>query len=302
MLDPLLQAMTEVPGAIGELALAYPGIHEPEDSQWLDDWFLSRTRSLFARSGPPEEPNLAPIDTGSNLPTESLAVPAKLVSVQPHHFRGFRESQQPISIDAQLVVIDGPNTSGKTSLGEAIEWLLTGVLSRREGMDHGSPRELQNCVANQFRPQSESTWVSVTFNVETESANVPIVLRRELLQDYGPKRNSKCISRLYLDGRLLSKDDELTQLDRLFGSVPPLLMQHTLRLFVESTPDKRRQYFESLLKLDQLTDLIARAVISNARIPQFPSPTGGSPLEELQSLGRLVDTQEIRRVLRRNPS
>ena len=291
-----------MPGAIGEFARAYPGIHDSDNNQWLDEWFLSRTQSHFTRSTPTESSVLPPSDTVSEIPDVSLATPARIVAVQPHYFRGFREAQSPISLDAQLVVIDGPNSSGKTSLGEAIEWLLTGALSRRAGMDHGSPRELENCVANQFRPQGETTWVSGTFDMDANSSADSIVLRRELIQDYGHTRNSECISTLFLDDRALSREDELAELDGLFGSVPPLLMQHTLRLFVESTPDKRRQYFERLLRLDHLTDLIARSVIGDARLPQFPSPTGGEPLDQLQSLGRVSDTPEFRRTLRRSSS
>ena len=302
LFDPLLQAITQMPGVIGEFARAYPGIQDSENLIWLDEWFLSRTQSHFTGSSPTQDPLLPPSDRGSELPEASLATPARLVAVQAHYFRGFRESQPPILLDAQLVVIDGPNSSGKTSLGEAIEWLLTGALSRREGMDHGSPRELENCVANQFRPQHETTWVSATFHIEATSSAVSIVLKRELLKDYGPTRTSACTSRLLLDDRELSREDELAELDSLFGSVAPLLMQHTLRLFVESTPDKRRQYFERLLRLDHLTDLIARAVISDARLPHFPSPAGGKQLDQLQSLGQLADTQELRRALRRNPN
>ena len=35
-------------------------------------------------------------------------------------------------MDGDLVVIDGRNSSGKTSLAESLEWLFTGSLSRRE--------------------------------------------------------------------------------------------------------------------------------------------------------------------------
>ncbi|MBL0347275.1 MAG: AAA family ATPase [Anaerolineales bacterium] len=37
----------------------------------------------------------------------------------------------PINLTGKLIVIDGRNSSGKTSLAEAFEWLLSGQLIRR---------------------------------------------------------------------------------------------------------------------------------------------------------------------------
>lgn len=46
-------------------------------------------------------------------------------------------------------------------------------------------------------------------------------------------------------------------------------MQHTLRDFVQSNPAARRQYFEQLLKLDDLTTMIEKAVIGDTRLREF---------------------------------
>ena len=61
-------------------------------------------------------------------------------------------------------------------------------------------------------------------------------------------------------------------------------MQHTLRSFVQSPPSRRRQYFERILALDELTDLIGRAVIGNAKLPGFKSPQGSYGLLQWESL------------------
>ena len=282
------------------MARQYPGITSASDSNWLDDWFLSRTRAHFGDSISDSEPIVQPVDLGFQTPSPDSALSARLATIHPHYFRGFRKLHGAIDVSAQLVVIDGRNSSGKTSLGEAIEWLLTGVLSRREDQDHGSSRELENCIVNQFRPSDEQTWVAGTFNGATDHDSGSLTLRRELISDYGPTNTSTCTSRLFINGRKLSDSEESVELERIFGSVAPLLMQHTLRHFVESTPEKRRIYFERLLKLDQLTDLITRAVVGNARLSDFPSPSGGGSLERWRRFGELAESSAVRNTLRRS--
>ena len=278
----------------------YPGLQEAAESDWLDNWFVSRTHARFIDSLTDQD-QVLPQTAFEFISTSALtAPPAKLISLHAHYFRGFRKLNNSIRLDAELVVIDGRNSSGKTSLGEAIEWLLTGGLSRRESRDHGSSRELQNCIANQFRPPGDKTWVEATFQITTDSTSATLTLRRELVHDYGPTNTSECESKLFIDDAELSLEEESDQLERLFGSVPPLLMQHTLRYFVESTPDKRRQYFERLLRINQLTDLISRAVVGDTRLRQIRRPRGGAALEAWQALANVVDRRPINRTMRRN--
>jgi hypothetical protein len=69
-------------------------------------------------------------------------------------------------------------------------------------------------------------------------------------------------------------------------------MQHTLRDFVQSSPRNRRKYFERLLKLEELTDLIGKAVVGPAHVKEFPSPTGSRALQDLNILeGTMEDDQ-----------
>jgi energy-coupling factor transporter ATP-binding protein EcfA2/uncharacterized protein (UPF0212 family) len=271
------------------LVRGYPGAQELEDVTWLETWFGNRANKHFTGTlATDDEIQLLPAPPA---PTEALplAQPVRLVSIEPHFFRGFRNVTQPIRLDGDLVVIDGRNTSGKTSLAEALEWLFTGYLSRRESMELGSPHELENCITNQFCPDAEDTWVSGTF-VSNAGGTEAFTLRRVLKDDYGTTLASKCTSTLFIDDRELGPEEESQTLDRLFASVPPLLMQHTLRLFVESPPKRRREYFERLLHLDGLTNLISKAVIGDARLTEFPGPAG---VEGLKTWGRLGTSVKI---------
>ena len=133
------------------------------------------------------------------------------------------------------------------------------------------------------------------------------MLRRLLTKDYGTTSTSSCESKLHLDGSELSKEDEAAVIEELFSFVPPLLMQHTLRSFVQSPPSHRSRYFERILSLDELTDLIGRAVIGNAKLPGFKSPQGSYGLLQWETLiGQLkipeakAIAQQVRSVAQKN--
>ena len=293
--DEALSLLSKVPRAVGNLVRIYPGIQATDDVDWLETWFRERVNRHFTGTLSSSDEIQLPASPPTPAQGELLAQPIRLVSIQPHYFRGFRETPQPIRLNGDLVVIDGRNTSGKTSLAEALEWLFTRCLSRRESMDLGSPHELENCVSNQFRPDDDETWVSGTFVSLATGETETFTLRRVLKEDYGTTIASRCTSALFLNDKELTAQEEGEVLDRLFASVPPLLMQHTLRLFVESTPKNRRQYFERLLHLDELTSLISKAVIGDARLEEFPSPTDSVALKTWDTLGTIVQADSSQR-------
>lgn len=293
--DQALSLLVKTSGAIGEFVLCYPGTQIADETEWLESWFRDRTNRYFTETLSSSDEIQLPTPPPAPAQEELLAQPIRLVSIHPHYFRGFREVPQPIRFDGDLVVIDGRNTSGKTSLAEGLEWLFTGSLSRRESMELGSPHELENCVSNQFCPDDDETWVTGTFISLAPGETEPFTLRRVLKEDYGTTIGSRCASILFLNEQELTSQEEVEVLDRLFASEPPLLMQHTLRLFVESDPKKRRQYFERLLHLDELTNLISKAVIGDARLREFPSPTGSVALKTWDTLGLIAESDPSQR-------
>jgi len=298
--DQALSVLSGTSGLIGELVRTYPGkINLEASPHWLEDWFQQRTQTYYS-SAPTSK-----IDTEGleerlanifNQPTILLSTPIKILSILPHFFRGFRDPAEPINLSGDLLVIDGRNSSGKTSLAEAFEWLLTGQLLRRSMQQYGDARELECCIANQFKPDGEETWVEAVFAPQD---NTRFRLRRILRRDYGATQTSRPDSILILDGKELSTQEEAAFLDTLFAGIPPILMQHSLRLFVHSSPSDRRNYFERLLRLDELTYLIERAVVGNARFVEFPSPTGSVALKRWESLKGSIRSKDSGSVLRK---
>ena len=279
-----LGILLDAKGAVGRLVRAYT-TREDSAHEWLESWFRRRTQLHFA-SGIPDDEQVVPIALEpTQVPQLRQRPGLSLASIKPHYFRGFKALTDPIALTGALIVIEGKNSSGKTSLAEALEFLFRGSLSRREEHGEGNSEELENCIENQLRPSDESTFVEATF---VKNSGTPdeksMVLRRLLTKDYGTTSTSMCESELHLDGTGLSIEDETAVLEELFSCVPPLLMQHTLRSFVQSPPSRRRQYFERILSLNELTDLISRAVIGDAKLPELKSPEGGYGLSQWETL------------------
>lgn len=271
-------------GAIGGLARAYT-TRGDSGEQWLDSWFTRRTQVHFTSSIPEDEEVVSITPEPTHLPHLTQRPGLRLISIRPHYFRGFKAPNEPISLTGFLIVIEGKNSSGKTSLAEALEFLFRGSLSRREEHGEGNPEELENCIANILRPKRESTFVEATFLKHSGTPDEQhLVLRRLLTMDYGTASTSFCESTLHLDESELSKEDEAAVLEEFVSSVPPLLMQHTLRSFVQSPPSHRRQFFERILSLNELTDLIGRAVIGNAKLPGFKSAQESYGLSQWDTL------------------
>ena len=287
-LDMLLDAN----GAVGELVRSYTAKGDSED-KWLDSWFLRRTQRHFTSSISVVEQVvpivLAPIHVRQSRQRRGL----RLVSIRPHYFRGFKILPQPINLTGSLIVIEGKNSTGKTGLTEALEFLFRGSLSRREELGERNPGELGNCIENQLRPKGEDTFVEATFSKHSGTPDEKLlVLRRLLTKDYGTTSTSNCESELHVDGTELSKKDEAVVLEELFSLVPPILMQHTLRSFVQSPPSQRRQYFERILSLNELTALIGSAVIGDSKLPGFKSPQGSYGLSQWESMIGLLRNPE----------
>lgn len=269
--DLVLKALCDLPDPLGSLVRAFPGRAAAAiDGHWIDDWFIEQARA-FAAGKPPKPIKLTAHEPGAGelsvLAKPPVRTRVRIISILPRHFRGFRTLKEHVNLEADLVIVEGPNSSGKTSLAEALEWVFTGGLSRRAS---GHPRELANCIANEFRPDEEPTWVECLLTVDGK----PVAIKRVLLQDYSEKATGGPQSEFYRDGQLLSPKEEEELLVSLFAGVAPILMQHTLRQFVHDTPDGRRQYFERLLQIDELTALIEKGVVGDVRLAEFLPPAG----------------------------
>ena len=151
-------------------------------------------------------------------------------------FRGFNERCDPVHFHERLTLISGSNSYGKTSISEALEWLLYGVTSKIEGADAAT--EYKGSYRNCHFPESETPFVEATFVGSDQSE---IVYRGELTSDDSIHR--------YLDG---------TEVDRwpweqdASAAPRPFVLQHALKSLLLTTPAARYKGFARLIGAEEL--------------------------------------------------
>ena len=126
-------------------------------------------------------------------------------------------------MDAPLVVIHAGNSQGKTSLAEALEFLLSGCSSRRELLG-GAKAEYNDSLRNAHLPPGDDD-VYVAAGIRAVDGTVNEV-RRELITDFAA--GTECHSRLLVDG---GEAADLSALGLAPADPPvraPVLLQHIL--------------------------------------------------------------------------
>lgn len=288
--DLVLRVLQTVEEPVGSFVRAFPGrVALSDERDWLENWFIDLAERFRKGEGPDLKEIVASgVEDGelSLLAKEPVKSTVRLVWLRPHWFRGFRQVSEPIRFESDLIIVEGRNSSGKTSISEALEWVFTGQLSRRTSGKQGHPTELADCIVNEFRPDGEETRVELAVAVDGD----PIVLERVLTKDYSTVASDIPQSDLLIDGERASRGDEQRFFDRLFAGVHPILMQHNLRQFVHDEPSSRRQYFERLLQIEELTALVEKAVIGRKRAKEIPNPSGGTGLAALRGLASELES------------
>lgn len=177
----------------------------------------------------------------------------KIKSISIQGFRGFNEKRT-IDLNDRLTLIYAPNSYGKTSISEALEWLLYSITSKLEKAD--SIEEYKGSYRNKHLPESLQPFVKVTFIVgstETEYYG-------ELLEDDRIKK--------FLNG---NEVDAWPLFEKSFNIPKPFILQHALKYLLLVKPLDRFQGFAKLLGLEELDkiqqDVVALCTKPQARIP-----------------------------------
>lgn len=212
----------------------------------------------------------------------------RLKSLRVHGFRSFGQEPQALLIDSDIAVVWGPNSQGKTSLAEAIEFLLTGKIVRRE-MLASAQDEFADSLRNAHLP--DATPVVISADV-LDGAGQPRSITRTLTQDY--QRRQDCSSQLHIDG-VPAVQADLDALGLGLSQPPlsaPILTQHTLAYLFSARPQDRANYFKSVLEVTDLEDF--RTAVSGL------SATIGAPnatLDLFNTCSNTPDFQSLRAML-----
>lgn len=165
----------------------------------------------------------------------------KIARLTAHFFRGFQDHCR-YDFDGQLVLVRGENGSGKTSLAEAIEWLLYGQVSRHEvsGIDLV---ERRGALINVKCQDDVTPYVSAIIQLDHETGE----LRREFDTD------DDSASQLYF------KDEPIDSLEELGFERPeayhPIILQDNLQQIIDASGVDRRRAISRILGLQPLNDL-----------------------------------------------
>ncbi|WP_332642192.1 AAA family ATPase [Aeromicrobium sp.] len=182
----------------------------------------------------------------SEQPADRQDLRRRLVSVTIAGFRGFNDPVT-LDFDASAVLLHGPNGSGKTSVFDAVQWLLTADLPR---LGQYRLRRTDQYLANAFSGGHEAR-VEATFDL----GGAPIrVIRRgdnrgsvlEVEDQYG--RYSRASAEVRVQELLAPGALPLAEVLHTSG----LLQQDELRQILQTRPDARYRQLMRLLGLESL--------------------------------------------------
>jgi energy-coupling factor transporter ATP-binding protein EcfA2 len=198
----------------------------------------------------------------------------KLRRVTVAGFRGFNEPRT-MDFDETLTLISAPNSHGKTSITEALEFLFYGQTSKVEDAD--SKDEYKGSYRNRHFPTTDVAYVEA--ECVDPSGNTS-TFRTELRDDE--------IAR-FVDGSPVHNWPFATQLET---SARPFVVQHALKSLLLAAPSDRFQGFARLLGLREV-DVLQQILVNLCTKPEAQiQPAARQALVELEAFeARLTATK-----------
>ena len=163
----------------------------------------------------------------------------RLRKLEVQGFRSFGTGRQSFDVSETVTVLWGGNSQGKSSLAEALEFLFTGEIVRRELLA-SQKDEFADSLRNAHIPAATPVTVEATIDCPD---GVSRRLRRSLVDDF--KGSTACTSRIEIDGKASSDGDLFKQLGVKLMPAPlraPVLAQHTLGYIFSAAPVDRAAY------------------------------------------------------------
>lgn len=198
----------------------------------------------------------------------------RLCSLTIRNFRGFGSAATTVPLDANLVLLFGPNGYGKTSLSEAIEWLLYGYTRRRRRGEDFSKAEYEGCYANAHG----GTPIEVEATVRLKDGTEYVIKR-------SAHSKNDLVSEFFIDGKPAKLSDLTLREDE---PANPIVAQHDLQSFIHSRPKDRRDLISNALGLDSATDF--KSDLDAARRQFSANPPAGveEAKRKLQAIAQVL--------------
>jgi hypothetical protein len=174
-------------------------------------------------------------------------------------FRGFN-SPRTIDFHDKLTLISAPNSHGKTSITEALEFLLFGQTSKVESAD--SKDEYKDSYENRHYPSGQAAFVEARF---TDGQHSDVVFRIET-DAQGVRR--------FVNGLAVSSWPFASAIS---NSARPFVVQHALKSLLLAAPSDRFQGFARLLGLREV-DSTQQALVNLCTKPEAQIPSEAKSL------------------------
>lgn len=202
-------------------------------------------------------------------------------------FRGFNV-EQIIDFHHRLTLVSAPNSYGKTSITEALEFLIYGQTSKVAHADW--KEEYKDSYRNRHFPDTHPAFVEITCDNPKDGQ---IVFRVEL--------DASGAMRRFVNGSTVA---EWPFSDKLSGAARPFVVQHALKNLLLVAPSERFQGFARLLGLDDV-EKVQQAIVNLCTKPQASIPERATrALADFQNLEGRLDTfgelQPVARDFKRN--
>lgn len=190
----------------------------------------------------------------------------RLRIIEVKGFRSFANEPQTLELSENVNFIWAGNSQGKTSFTEALEFLLTGSISRRDLLA-SSKDEFADALRNAFLQDTDEVYV----DLEIERSGTKHRIKRVLTQDFGKKHD--CTSDLFIDGQKVN-ESKLSELGFVFNVPPlstPILMQHCLSYLLTAKPHDRAEFFKAVFEVTDVESFRNAVETSISEIPPFKS-------------------------------
>lgn len=173
----------------------------------------------------------------------------KVDKIQIEEFRGIRNLT--LEFNGKNYAICGPNGTGKSGVVDALEFALTGNISRLSGKGMGNVSVKEHAPHVDSRDNPEKARITITFKVPSLN-NKEVVLERTVKNASAPKITP-------------SSPEILAILAQFDGRPEFVLSRREIIRYVISKPGNRSEEVQALLRLDQVGELRSNLkTISNA--------------------------------------
>ncbi len=172
----------------------------------------------------------------------------KMHSLKPYYFRAFQNGHT-IEFGDKLTIFWGSNGTGKSSLSEAIEWLLYGFTVRRRKGNNYSKNEHFGSYVNKWWDENKHDPPYVEAEVEVNGA-VHTIRRTVRFPDSGRKNDEDSL--LTIDGQTRASDLAAALSLGFNEGHRPVVVQHGIQDFIHTRPKDRYRTISDALGLREL--------------------------------------------------